>query len=152
MRVAIRIVNHRLALNGFFSDPKRDPNHAILIGRRGHHRQLKRGQRLARIAIGFLRKVIQSLDTRLDQFPTKPALFISQCPLQQSHDLIHRHRLELENLRTRNERRIDMEIRVVRGRTNEPHHSALDMRQEHILLRFVKSMNLINEQNRRLTP
>ena len=152
MRVAIRIVNHGLALNGFFSNPKRDPNHTILIGRRGHHRQLKRGQRLARIAIGFLRKVIQSFSTCLDQFPTKPAILIRQGSLQQSHDLIHRHRLKLENLRARNQRRIDMEIRVVRRRTNEPHHPALDVRQEHILLRFVETMNFINEQNRRLSP
>ena len=45
-----------------------------------------------------------------------------------------------------------MEIGVVRCRPDEAHDSPLDMGQQHILLRFVEAVNLIDEEYRRFPP
>ncbi len=77
------------------------------------------------------------------------ALRIGERAFHHADHVLHRHRFELENLRTRNERRVDVEIRVVRRRPDEPNNSALDVRQQHVLLRLVETVDLVDEQDRR---
>ena len=38
----------------------------------------------------------------------------------------------------------------MRRRADQPHHPALDIRQQHVLLRLVEAMDLVDEQDRRL--
>jgi len=48
----------------------------------------------------------------------------------------------------REERRVDVEARVVRGRTDEADRAFLDVGQEQVLLGFVEPMELVDEENR----
>jgi len=45
----------------------------------------------------------------------------------------------------RKQRRIDVETGVVRGRADESHRALLHVRQQEILLRFVETMQLVDE-------
>ena len=62
-----------------------------------------------------------------------------------------RQRLELENLRARDERAVDVEERIVSRRADQPQISAFDIGQQDVLLRFVEVMNLIDEEDRLLS-
>ena len=55
-----------------------------------------------------------------------------------------------EDLGAGNERGVDVEVRVVSGRSDEPHRASLDVRQEDVLLCFVETMDLVDEENGRL--
>ena len=59
-------------------------------------------------------------------------------------------RLQLENLRARDERAVDVEKRIVSRRADQAQISALHIGQQHVLLRLVEVMNLIHEQDRLL--
>ena len=57
-------------------------------------------------------------------------------------------RLELENLRARDERAVDVKKRIVGRRADQAQISALHVGQQNVLLRFVEVMDLIDEQDR----
>ena len=67
---------------------------------------------------------------------------------QQRHEIRRRERLELENLRARDQRAVDVEERIVRRRADEAHRAALHIRQQHILLRLVEAVDFVDEQDR----
>src|SRR5437867_2745525 len=56
-------------------------------------------------------------------------------------------RTQLEDLRTRNQRRIDEEKRIMGGRAYQPYRAAFDVGQQNVLLRFVEAVNLVNKQD-----
>ena len=58
--------------------------------------------------------------------------------------------LERENLAAAQQRRIDREERVLRGRPDQDHDAALDIGQQDVLLRLVEAMDLVEEQDRSL--
>ena len=78
------------------------------------------------------------------------AFGVGQRAPQQFQQVLFRQRLQLENLRARDQRRIDEEKWIMRRRADQPHHSAFHVRQQHILLRLVEAVNFVNEQNGRL--
>ena len=65
--------------------------------------------------------------------------------------MLHAQRFELKDLRTRDERTVDVEKRIVSGRSNQPQVSTFDIGQENILLRFVEMMDFVDKQNRFLS-
>src|ERR1043166_8632271 len=67
--------------------------------------------------------------------------------MQEDFDLVRRQRLELENLRTRDEWRVDVEKWVVSRRADQTDGAVLDVRQQHILLRLVEAVNFVDEQD-----
>ena len=80
----------------------------------------------------------------------QPALRVGQRALQQAKQILLGQRPQFENLRARDERRVDEEKRIVRRRADQPDDAALHVRQQHVLLRFVEAMDFVNEQDRRL--
>ena len=60
-------------------------------------------------------------------------------------------RLELVDLRPREQRRVDLEVRVLRRRPDQRHEPVLDRRQERVLLRLVEAVDLVEEEDRALT-
>ncbi len=62
--------------------------------------------------------------------------------------LFNAQRLELKNLRARDERAVYIKERIVGRRADEPQISALDVGQQDVLLRFVEMMDLIDEHDR----
>src|SRR5438270_6882751 len=77
--------------------------------------------------------------------------FIAQRAIDQFLKLLDLERLELKNLRARDERAVHIEERVVSRRPDQPQVSALDVRKKDVLLRFIEMMNLVNEQDRLLS-
>ena len=70
--------------------------------------------------------------------------------MQQRIKIVFRQRSQFKNLRTRNQRRIDEEKRIVRRRADELHHAAFHVRQQNVLLGFIETMDFVHEQNRGL--
>ena len=51
---------------------------------------------------------------------------------------------------TRQQRRVDLEVRVLGGRADQRDHALLDRRQQRVLLRLVEAVDLVEEQDRAL--
>ena len=75
---------------------------------------------------------------------------ILQRALQQVEQILFAERPQFENLRARNQRRIDKEKWIVRGRADQSDDAAFHIRQQNVLLRFVEAMDFVDEQNRGL--
>ena len=58
-----------------------------------------------------------------------------------------RQRLQHEHLRPRQQRRVDLERRVLGGRADEDDVAGLDARQKRVLLRLVEAVNLVDEHD-----
>jgi hypothetical protein len=58
---------------------------------------------------------------------------------------------ELVHLHARHERRVHLEVRVLRGRAHECDQPLLDGRQERVLLCLVEAVDLVEEEDRALT-
>src|SRR5207342_3204389 len=77
------------------------------------------------------------------------AALIAERPQDEPLDLRRRQRAELVDLGAGEERRVDLEVRVLGGRTDQRDQSVLDGRQERILLRLVEAVDLVEEEDRR---
>src|SRR6266404_5917131 len=82
---------------------------------------------------------------------SETALFIRERAVDQLLQLPDLKRFELKNLGARNERTVYIKERIVSGRSDQPEISAFDIGEENILLRFVKVVDLVDEQDRLLT-
>ena len=58
--------------------------------------------------------------------------------------------VEYEHLAAREERAIELEGRILRGRADQDDRAVLDIGQESILLRAIEAVNLVDEQQRPL--
>src|SRR5437773_10431741 len=81
---------------------------------------------------------------------SEAALFVRQRAIDQLLQLLDAERFESKNLRARYERAVHVEKRIVSSRTDEPEVSSFDVGQQNVLLRLIKMMDLIDEQNRLL--
>ena len=59
-----------------------------------------------------------------------------------------RVRLELVDLRAREQRRVDLEVRVLGRRADQRHEPLLDPGQQRVLLRLVEAVDLVEEEDR----
>ena len=68
-----------------------------------------------------------------------------------AHDLLQRllrERLELVHLRSREQRAVDLEVRVLGRGADQRQEPFLDGRQQRVLLRLVEAVDLVQEENR----
>ena len=65
----------------------------------------------------------------------------------QSDQVVRPQRLQAKNLRTRNERAVDVEERIVSRRADQSQISTFDIGQQNVLLRFVEMMDLVYEND-----
>src|SRR3954468_24030739 len=82
---------------------------------------------------------------------SKASLFVGQRPAKHNDDLVFGERSQFEDLRPGDEGGIDEEKWIMGGGADEPNRAAFHIRKQHILLRFVKSVDFVNEQQRRLS-
>ena len=82
-----------------------------------------------------------------DVLASKPTLGVLQGVMDEFYKLVGWDGFELEQHRTRNERAVDVEKRIVRRGTDEADRAAFYMREQDVLLALVESMDLINEEN-----
>lgn len=53
----------------------------------------------------------------------------------------------MKDLRAGDQRGVDVEVGIVRGRPNEAHRSAFEMGEEDVLLGFIEAVNLVDEED-----
>src|SRR5690349_149855 len=63
-------------------------------------------------------------------------------------ELVVRQRHELPDLRSGEERRVDLEVRVLGRGADQRHEALLDRRQQRVLLRLVEAVDLVEEKDR----
>ena len=74
---------------------------------------------------------------------------VDECVFQYGGYLGGGERFEAEEVAAREERRIDVETRVVGGGADEADVALFDIRQEEVLLGFVEAVQFVDEENRR---
>src|SRR4051812_5026493 len=84
----------------------------------------------------------------LDRRPEQAERGVAQRTVEQREQMFRRKRLELKNLRARDEGAVNVEERIMRRRADEPDGAVLDIRQQNILLGFVEAVNLVDEEDR----
>ncbi len=90
---------------------------------------------------------IASSDVAMSSEPS-PRSWSSKRTPQNLLDRVARQRLEHEDLRAREQRRVDLERRVLGGRADQHDVARLHARQEGILLCLVEAMDLVHEDDR----
>ena len=76
------------------------------------------------------------------------ALRVVERAPQDRHDRLDRQRLQDVDLRARQQRRVDLERRVLGRRADQDDVAGLDAGQEGVLLRLVEAVDLVDEQDR----
>ena len=149
VRVARAVVDNRFLLDALFGDCDREMDHAIFRfpWRRGEHANFQRVQAFPRIPITHLCQMPSRVGIHLDPILAEAAFGIIQRAVDQFLQLLDTQRLELKNLRARNQRAVHIEKWVVSRSTDQAQISALHIWQENVLLRLVEVMNFVDEQN-----
>ena len=103
-------------------------------------------ERRARVAVGARGEELERVvgDRRAAHSPRSSARRSSaRCPAA-------RERVQLVDLRARQQRRVDLEVRVLGRGPDERHEPLLDGRQQRVLLGLVEAVDLVEEEDRRL--
>src|SRR5690606_19802338 len=108
----------------------------------------QQGQATSHIAIGRTGDLHQCLVGDLQRLPAQPALRVVQRATQGERNIVRRHRVHHVHPAPRQQRRIELERRVLGGGANKQDRAALDMWQERILLGLVEPVHLLHEQHR----
>ena len=147
MLVLVLVVKNALFLHAFLQRGDVDARDARGIRWRGQRGDLQAVERAAGVAFRGGDEMLPRLGRELDLQVAQPALGIGQRGVDELRELGRAQRLELKNLRARDERAVDVERGIVRRRADQPHRAGLDIGQEDVLLRFVEAMNLVDEKD-----
>ena len=149
MRIAIAVVHHRFPLNALFRHSQVNMYDPIgpRIGRELRPQFPASSSALRASPSDSFCQVPQRCFIGVDFHVAESALCVGQRALQQIIKLLFRKWTQLENLRAGHERRIDEEEWIVRCRANQTNDSTLHVRQQHVLLRFVEAVDLVDEQD-----
>src|SRR5438270_9868809 len=90
---------------------------------------------------------MQHIFSRRDIQVSKAAIFLLQCTAEEENDLLFGEFLQDVNAGARKQRGDDLERRILGGRADQADASLLDMREECILLRFIESVDLVDEDD-----
>jgi hypothetical protein len=121
--------------------------HGRALGQ-AEHDDFKGVQRPAQVAVAQHGEIGQNLFVRRDPARTESAFSIDQGLAQHTGNGCGGQRLETEEMAAREQRRVDVETGIVRGRADQAHTTLLDVGQEQILLRLVETVQLVDEKNR----
>ena len=108
-------------------------------------RQLQRVERGARVAAGARGQERDRVVVDLGVAALAP---VERAP-HQPFDVGGLQRAQLVHLRPRQQRRVDLEVRVLRRGADERDEPLLDGRQQRVLLRLVEPVDLVEEEDRR---
>ena len=143
MLVAGLVVEDRLALHRVLGVGDRD--RPAVAARRGLARELERVERRPRVAARARGEEGDRLvvDRRL------AALAAVERAPQQPLDVRRLQRVQLVDLGAREQRGVDLEVRVLGRRPDERDQPLLDGGQQRVLLRLVEAVDLVEEEDRR---
>jgi len=86
--------------------------------------------------------------TRRAERSGETALFVSERTTDDRRDLVVGQGFEAPDAHPRQERRVDLEVRILGGRPDERHGSVLDVGKQRVLLGLVEAVDLVEEQDR----
>ena len=123
---------------------------ALGFGQRG--RAFEDVERRPRVATGEVdemveRGLVEGDAARWAERAGQAAFGVGERPAHDGRDVVVGQRLEPPDPHPRQERRVDLEIRVLGRRADERHGAVLDVGQERVLLRLVEAVNLVEEQD-----
>ena len=102
---------------------------------------------VAAVAAGVAGNQFQRIVVRSQTQRAQAAFLVFQSPAQQSRDLLLGERLQHIDAAAGEQRGDDFEGWILRGGTDQPDGSPLDVRQKGILLGLVEAVNLIDEKD-----
>ena len=149
VRVAVAVIHDGFLLDALLGGGQVQMDDALRARLGGERGDFQRVEGFAGVAVRDLREVSQRDFSGLNFQEAQAAFRVRQRALQQAKQVRFRERSQFKDLRARDERRVDEEKWIVRGRADEPHDAALDIGQQHVLLRFVEAMDFVNEQDGR---
>jgi len=138
-------------LDGFLRHREVQVNYAI-FPRGGEDSELKGGEGLSCVTVGFLCKMVKGVLVCRDVAGAKPSFGIGQGSLEEEKEIGSRERFKLEDLGAGNQRGIDVEVRVVSSGADKANSALFEVRKEDVLLSLVEAVNLINEEESALVP
>ena len=111
-------------------------------------RHIQRIERVARVAAGIGRDRGQRVVIRAATPDAPRPRASSPSARAATHDLRLAERLKRVDAAAREQRGVQLERRVLRGRADQPDRAALHIGQKRVLLRLVEAMDLIDEEDR----
>ena len=116
------------------------------------HRALEHVQRDPGVAAGDRDEVRERLvgerhAARRPELAREAPLGVIDRPSHDPADVVVGERLQAPHAQPRQERGVDLEVRVLRRRADERDGAVLDVRQERVLLRLVEAVDLVDEQH-----
>src|SRR6266849_5470032 len=91
----------------------------------------------------MVKRFVRDLDVVL----AEAAFLVCERTFHQRDQIVRRQWLQSKNLRARNKRAVYIKEWVISRRADQPQVSALDVRQQNILLRFVEMMDLVDKDD-----
>ena len=143
--LAVLVVAQRLALQCVLHQREVDARATGRLGRR-RYRQLQQIQGAARIAVGGP-AIAERLRRDVRRLAPETAVDVGERPFENADQRRLGERLEHEDLRAREQRRVHLEGRVLGRGADEHDVSGLDPRQERVLLRLVEPVDLVDEDD-----
>ena len=142
--VAGLVVEDRLALHRVLGVGDRD--RPAVAARRGLARELERVERRPRVAARARGEEGDRVVVDRRRRRTRRASSARRSSPSTSAAL---ERVQLVDLGAGEQRRVDLEVRVLRRRADERDQPLLDRRQQRVLLRLVEAVDLVEEEDRR---
>jgi hypothetical protein len=147
--LAALVVEERLALGGVPDEGGREP--APPVGGRGQRGgDLQDVERRPRVAVGEPGDQGQRVVLGVDRLRPEPPLAVGERPAEDHADLVLAEALEDVDPAAGEERRDDLEGRVLGRRADQDDRAPLDVGQEGVLLGLVEAVDLVHEQDRAL--
>jgi len=141
--VGVAVVADRAALEGVLGRGERDG----LRGAGRLARELERGQRGARVPARAGGEELERLGR--DRLGVAPALL--DRALEQTQHVLRGEHPQLVDLGAREQRGVDLEVGILRRRPDQRHEALLDRGKERVLLGLVEAVDLVEEEDRRLS-
>ena len=119
------------------------------------HRALEDVQRGSGVAAGERDEVVERIVGQgnpaiRSERAGQTTLGVGEGPPDDRRDVVVGQRLESPDAHPRQERGVDLEVRVLRRCADERDRSVLDVREQRVLLGLVEPMDLVEEQDRSL--
>ncbi len=145
MLIARAIVEQRFLLRRLANMFRRNYCRARVL--RELRRNLERAECASRVTARVPNDLVDRADTQLESAVAETALLVGERAMHQSRDVFLRQRMQYEQPHPREQRRDDLERRILGRRADQRDQPALDVRQKRVLLRAIPSMDLVDENH-----
>ena len=147
MIVTFFIIMQSLLLHALGRHIQRNVAHSVLGRGSRQHRQFQRIVSRAGVTAGSLGNMLQGVLLQIHRQITEPTLLIGESLQHQRLNMFLLQGQQTKNARPGQQRIVHLKIRVLGSCADQNDGAVLHRRQQRILLRLVKAVNLINEQH-----